>query len=346
MKRLLIIFILFTGILAGASVFFLYDTKAKEIHTDLIHTFTEAVEKDRDIRELTIKDTYSFGISRVPSDTSEHKYVTFVNKEGSKTVLRDEPEKENSTNDFMKKMTQSMLYTMTPIKAETLDSVYQSLLIEKEIHLITAVRYTDVFHEKVFWSRPDSVGFVPILEKPMKQGIAAEILLQAYVKPSRIFILSCIHTPFWIIISCWLCISIVLIFLYLNRQYKINKQKQVVHIPQIINTDQELNIDRQLIFDKQTNTLFYKGKTITMRPRAAFLLALLIERLDSSLSNIEFVRIIQEKEGSIIENDSLRKYICQLRNIIKDIQELEIISIPNSGYKLNIKISQDTQNNS
>ncbi|MDJ0654974.1 MAG: winged helix-turn-helix domain-containing protein [Xanthomonadales bacterium] len=86
----------------------------------------------------------------------------------------------------------------------------------------------------------------------------------------------------------------------------------------------------QFRFDQSRLQLTRRGKPVALRPKAALVLGLLLERRGQLVSKDEL--IARAWNGRLVQDQTLFQTISELRRLLEPDQD--IVNIPNSGYRL------------
>lgn len=221
---------------------------------------------------------------------------------------------------------QMYLSLRNPIRATTLDSLFNRNLQDEHIPALTAVTYT--IDGKTEYSHADSSFYTPdhALEEVVI-GVNREIVLQAYAKIPIYYLIKQSLPLYITIILVW--IGIVALFVWWTC-FKKTKNLTIIPIPEV--TQILMKITNDLSFDEEHGILIYKDTTVVLKNKGLSVFSLLLKNRGYYIASEEILQTCWP-EGSVTK-DALTTTIKRLKQDIEPIPELTIESARSKGYKL------------
>lgn len=294
---------------------------------------TDSIQKIEKIFALTIREdkarrqneqAISYHHFKEPEQNNDS--ILIESEKGSIKIRKENslghlPEDEKMYIHF-----QMYLSLRNPIRATTLDSLFNRNLQDEHIPALTAVTYT--IDGKTEYSHADSSFYTPdhALEEVVI-GVNREIVLQAYAKIPIYYLIKQSLPLYTTIILVW--IGIVALFVWWTC-FKKTKNLTIVPIPEV--TQILMKITNDLSFDEEHGILIYKDTTVVLKNKGLSVFSLLLKNKGYYIASEEILQTCWP-EGSVTK-DALTTTIKRLKQDIEPIPELTIESARSKGYKL------------
>lgn len=294
---------------------------------------TDSIQKIEKIFALTIREdkarrqneqAISYHHFKEPEQNNDS--ILIESEKGSIKIRKENslghlPEDEKMYIHF-----QMYLSLRNPIRATTLDSLFNRNLQDEHIPALTAVTYT--IDGKTEYSHADSSFYTPdhALEEVVI-GVNREIVLQAYAKIPIYYLIKQSLPLYTTIILVW--IGIVALFVWWTC-FKKTKNLTIVPIPEV--TQILMKITNDLSFDEEHGILIYKDTTVVLKNKGLSVFSLLLKNRGYYIASEEILQTCWP-EGSVTK-DALTTTIKRLKQDIEPIPELTIESARSKGYKL------------
>lgn len=294
---------------------------------------TDSIQKIEKIFALTIREdkarrqneqAISYHHFKEPEQNNDS--ILIESEKGSIKIRKENslghlPEDEKMYIHF-----QMYLSLRNPIRATTLDSLFNRNLQDEHIPALTAVTYT--IDGKTEYSHADSSFYTPdhALEEVVI-GVNREIVLQAYAKIPIYYLIKQSLPLYITIILVW--IGIVALFVWWTC-FKKTKNLTIIPIPEV--TQVLMKITNDLSFDEEHGILIYKDTTVVLKNKGLSVFSLLLKYKGYYIASEEILQTCWP-EGSVTK-DALTTTIKRLKQDIEPIPELTIESARSKGYKL------------
>lgn len=294
---------------------------------------TDSIQKIEKIFALTIREdkarrqneqAISYHHFKEPEQNNDS--ILIESEKGSIKIRKENslghlPEDEKMYIHF-----QMYLSLRNPIRATTLDSLFNRNLQDEHIPALTAVTYT--IDGKTEYSHADSSFYTPdhALEEVVI-GVNREIVLQAYAKIPIYYLIKQSLPLYITIILVW--IGIVALFVWWTC-FKKTKNLTIIPIPEV--TQILMKITNDLSFDEEHGILIYKDTTVVLKNKGLSVFSLLLKNRGYYIASEEILQTCWP-EGSVTK-DALTTTIKRLKQDIEPIPELTIESARSKGYKL------------
>lgn len=288
--------------------------------------FVSTIHEDKDRRQN--EQALSYHRFNDPEQNSDS--ILIESEEGQIKMEQGEEFSQTPESEKMYIIFQMYLSLRNPIRATTLDSLFNRNLQDEHIPALTAVTYT--IDGKTEYSDADSSFYTPdhALEEVVI-GVNREIVLQAYAKIPIYYLIKQSLPLYTTIILVW--IGIVALFVWWTC-FKKTKNLTIVPIPEV--TQILMKITNDLSFDEEHGILIYKDTTVVLKNKGLSVFSLLLKNKGYYIASEEILQTCWP-EGSVTK-DALTTTIKRLKQDIEPIPELTIESARSKGYKLIMRI--------
>ncbi len=280
--------------------------------------FAEVVDKDRDFRLKTCGQEIHYTYQ--PNDTSS--YIVYE-KGNDPPIIQEKTDsiRKLSYSEKLNNVIQIYLYQINPIDVNLLDSMFNILLLEKNIQANTAVKYFDNLNKQVYNSVSDTLMLQDLVFlDEIRLGFQNELTLQGYIKfPFS----SIMRKPLFQISG----ITLIWLMLMAGSLYLIfRKEKNAIR--------KHIQVLENIYLDTDRNCLCYYEREIELTDMYTKLLGKLLSSPDYFVSNEELIRVLYGK----IENGGRERLVQLIKRIREDIiqtvPEMELKNIRSKGYQL------------
>jgi|GEM_PF-1595879 len=335
-KTIITLFILLISILGCYYIQSSYQIIKKKSKEKIVEAFNEAIEIDKNSRFKQLNVPFLIGSS--PQEASEY---STIKEDGKPTIKikKTQRMKQLSSSEKINNGFQSYLHSNNPIKAETLDSIFQNELIKEIPDAQTYVCYTDNLNKRIFYSRKDTFNLDSgISTAKLNYGVRNEITLQGFAILPLSYIIYQGSDYFLTIILSWLTLILLLIsaIKFLTKKKESTSESKIF----ISKNNEEpvfhIQITNSIFFDTSQYQLIQKNNFTPLTKQSGQILELLLKSPDKYLP---YGVIINQLWGPIGDNgqERLMQAIKRLRENLEEFPSISIENIRGAGYRLYIK---------
>lgn len=308
-------------------LYYLYKNTVNLLYTEYTSLFMESIKLEQHKRIIDNNFTYSIDFHE---DISNEFYLIKQENEINRYNKKKEEIAELHTSRVYKGIETSLyLQSMLP-DIFNLDSVFQSLLINKGLPYKIAVKYIDNLNNIEFSSSSDSAFYLKAdTLSSFTTGVRQELTFKGYVAIPSAYVFRQMKVSLTIIGMIWLiCMGIIAFILFRKDPVKEEKNRQGL-IP----------VTKDISFDKARKCLIGQDKKAQLTRQQVVFFDLLLKDPERYAYYEEMRTMLWA--DMVFSQDNMTQMISRVRKSIQLYPELEIRNIAGVGYQLYVRTEEE-----
>lgn len=331
LSLLLIIATLFAGI----GCYQTYLKTAKMNRSTIWLLLSGVLDYDVDKRLKDSGEPYSYS-NVLPGEKIKPGFIS-IQAGDSISYIEKTPEHEAKTlpvrND--QALQSVLLMSGYPLNVHTIDSLLTAELHKKEIQIDLGVRYINKQTKEVQDSKPGDPVYHAFSTDSILLGLGGEMEVQAFYKIPLISIVRQESISFILFILFWLFITTIILFQLFKKTTRKVTDLPLSNTKETPGPNSMMQICESLYYDSAKAIIHYAAnQTVTLTEQQATLFFAFLTAPEQYLKNKEIEDLFWENQDN--KRGSRLQAIQRLRKALSPITELQIESINQKGYQLQI----------
>lgn len=328
-KKFFILTVVFLGLTVASylHVIKVLDYNSRKILSDAGYLFQDAMKQYYYTRLKNVEGYYF--IPDISKDWPSGA-ITITTKNGTRTRKDVRSIRALPVEEKVRLVRETGLLEKNPIDPDIQNSFFRQILNERDIHIQTGVRYTEVERKITRDSANDSLFFAtahPLEE--YRTGIFNEIALQAYVKLPFTAVVERAGHRFLLPVFGWILVLSVYIagIILLARREKKERER-------LASAPEGLSVET-LRLDTEKYCLYYKDREVQLTTSLGQLMELFLNSPGYFLTKEAIADELWK--GLDDPSNRLSQIISRLRSALSPIGEIEIENVRRIGFRLIVR---------